>query len=71
MKKFLSILVVGAVLAVYSCGPSAEEKEAAEKAKNDSMAAATAAADKAKADSAAVATPAPADSAAAAAPAAK
>jgi len=62
MKKVLSIALVACAFAIYSCGPSAEEKAAAEKAKadsiqkvmDDSMAMANkAAADKAAADMAA------------------
>jgi hypothetical protein len=44
MKKVLAILLVGGMFAFYACGPSAEEKAAAEKAKQDSIAAAEAAA---------------------------
>jgi hypothetical protein len=40
MKKVLLTLLVGGMFAIYACGPSAEEKAAAEKAKNDSIAAA-------------------------------
>ena len=39
MKKVLSIALVAGMFAIYSCGPSAEEKAAAEKAKADSIAA--------------------------------
>jgi len=39
MKKVLSIALVAGMFAIYSCGPSAEDKAAAEKAKNDSIAA--------------------------------
>lgn len=42
MKKVLSLLVVAGMFAITSCGPSAEEKAAAEKAVADSMAAAEA-----------------------------
>ena len=67
MKKVLSIALVAGMFAIYSCGPSAEEKAAAEKHKadsvqkamDDSMAMVKAAADaamaKAAADSAAMA----------------
>ena len=40
MKKVLSIALVAGMFAIYSCGPSAEEKAAAEKQKQDSVAAA-------------------------------
>ena len=57
MKKVLSIALVACAFAIYSCGPSAEEKAAAEKHKqdsiqkvmDDSIAAANAAAEAAKA----------------------
>lgn len=39
MKKVLSILTVAFVATLVSCGPSAEEKAAMEKAKQDSIAA--------------------------------
>ncbi len=40
MKKVLSILTVAAITATFvACGPSKEEMEAKEKAKNDSIAA--------------------------------
>jgi hypothetical protein len=39
MKKVLSLLVIAGMLAVIACGPSAEEKAAQEKAKQDSIAA--------------------------------
>jgi hypothetical protein len=42
MKKVLTLVVLAA--AIYACGPSAEEKAAAEKAKQDSIAAVEAAA---------------------------
>ncbi|HRY99255.1 MAG TPA: hypothetical protein P5550_09405 [Bacteroidales bacterium] len=51
MRKFFAmILVAGAFLAV-SCGPSAEEKAAAEQARLDSIAAVEAAAEQARLDS--------------------
>ena len=37
MKKVLSILFVAGMFAFYACGPSAEEKAAAEKATQDSI----------------------------------
>ncbi len=40
MKKLFSLLVIAGMLAVVACGPSAEEKAAKEKAKQDSIAAA-------------------------------
>ncbi|MBN8703656.1 MAG: hypothetical protein J0M08_11365 [Bacteroidetes bacterium] len=75
MKKLTTILAAATMLAFVACGPSAEEKAAAEKAKQDSIAAAEtmaaeamAAAEKATQDSiaAADAAKAAADSAAAA-----
>jgi protein involved in sex pheromone biosynthesis len=46
MKKVLSIVVASAMLAIVSCGPSAEEKAKMEAQKQaDSIAAATRAAD--------------------------
>ena len=39
MKKQLTYALAACLLAVYSCGPSAEEKAAAEKARQDSVAA--------------------------------
>ena len=39
MKKLLSVLVIVAMAALVACGPSAEEKAAKEKAKQDSIAA--------------------------------
>jgi hypothetical protein len=52
MKKVLSIVAVAALSAAFvACGPSKEELEAREKAKNDSIAAV----EKAKADSIAAA----------------
>ena len=39
MKKVLSLLVVGGMLAVAACGPSEAEKKAAEQKKLDSIAA--------------------------------
>lgn len=38
MKKVLSTLLAAGVIALVSCGPSAEEKAAAEKAVQDSIA---------------------------------
>lgn len=38
MKKVLSILVIAGVAVLVACGPSAEEKAAAEKKKADSIA---------------------------------
>ncbi|HNP48426.1 MAG TPA: hypothetical protein PKL85_06285 [Bacteroidia bacterium] len=38
MKKVLSTLLVAGMFAVVACGPSAEEKAAAEKAVQDSIA---------------------------------
>lgn len=60
MKKLFSLLVIAGMLAVVACGPSAEEKAAKEKAKQDSIAAAQKAIDDsiaavAKADSIAAA----------------
>ena len=49
MKKVLSILFVAGMFAFYACGPSAEEKAAAEKATQDSINAANAAAQAASA----------------------
>jgi hypothetical protein len=42
MKKVLSTVLVASLFALVACGPSAEDKAAAEKAKNDSIAAAMA-----------------------------
>lgn len=42
MKKVLSLLVIAGMFTLVSCGPSAEEKAAAEKATADSIAAAEA-----------------------------
>ena len=63
MKKLASIIAIVGVFAFIACGPSAEQKAAAEKAKADSMKAADsiknaqqAAAMKAKQDSIAKAT---------------
>jgi hypothetical protein len=60
MKKVFSLVASVAVMAIVACGPSAAEKEAAEKAKQDSI---TAAEEATKAAEEAAA--APADSAAA------
>ena len=38
MKKLLSVLVIAGMVAMVACGPSAEEKAAKEKAKQDSIA---------------------------------
>jgi hypothetical protein len=46
MKKVLSLMLLAGMLSFYACGPSAEDKAAAEKVKTDSLAAV----DKAKAD---------------------
>lgn len=40
MKKLASLLLVAGMTAFFACGPSAEEKAAIEKAKQDSIAAA-------------------------------
>jgi hypothetical protein len=40
MKKVLSTLLVASMFAIVACGPSAEDKAAAEKATQDSIAAA-------------------------------
>ena len=61
MKKLFSLLVVAGALTFVACGPSAEEKAAAEKAKQDSIAAV----EQAKADSIALIEKATADSIAA------
>ena len=50
MKKLLTLSLIAGTLAFSACGPSKEEKEAAEKAKQDSIAA-VAAAEKATQDS--------------------
>ncbi len=42
MKKLLSLLVVTSFAALVACGPSAEEKAAAEKSRQDSISAAMA-----------------------------
>ena len=61
MKKLLTLVIAGGMLAFYACGPSAEEIAAKEKAKQDSIhaadsvaAAQAAAIEKAKQDSIAV-----------------
>jgi len=41
MKKLASLLLVAGMVAFVACGPSAEEKAAMEKAKQDSIDAAT------------------------------
>ncbi len=51
MKKLTSFLLVAGMFTFFACGPSAEEKAAMEKAKQDSIAAV----EKAKADSIAMA----------------
>ena len=77
MKKVLTLVAVAGMFAFVACGPSAEEKQAAEKRKQDSIAqadsikaaedaaAAQAKADSAKAAEEAAAAQAQADSAAA------
>jgi hypothetical protein len=50
MKKLLTLSLIAGTLAFSACGPSKEEKEAAEKAKQDSIAM-VAAAEKATQDS--------------------
>ncbi len=72
MKKVLSILLIAGISSLVACGPSAEEKAAAEKRTQDSIAAvqkavqdslnAVAAAEKAKADAEATAAQVKADS---------
>ncbi len=52
MKKIFTLVAVASISALVACGPSAEQKAAAEKAKQDSITAADAAA-KAAADAAA------------------
>lgn len=42
MKKILGLAIIAGVFSLSSCGPSAEEKAAAEKAVQDSIAAAEA-----------------------------
>jgi len=37
MKKLFSLLVIAGMVAIVACGPSAEEKAAAEKKKADSI----------------------------------
>ena len=49
MKKVLTLLVVAGMMSFVACGPSAKDKAAAEKLKQDSIA--TAQADQAKQDS--------------------
>jgi hypothetical protein len=75
MKKVFSTMLVAGFIALVSCGPSAEDKAAAEKAAQDSIAAVEAAnantQQSAMQDSAAMAAPATTDSAAMAAPATK
>ena len=66
MKKALTLVAFAAAVSFVACGPSAEEKAAAEKKKNDSIAQVV---EKAKADS--IANVAKADSIAKAAEAAK
>ncbi len=70
MKKVFAFALVAGMAALVACGPSAAEKEAAEKAKQDSIAAS----EQARMDSIAAAEAAAAatvDTAAAAAPAAE
>ncbi|MCK9611457.1 MAG: hypothetical protein PHR81_03915 [Bacteroidales bacterium] len=62
MKKLFSVLLIAGMATLIACGPSAEEKAAAEKAKQDSIAAVQ----KAKEDSIAAAQKAIDDSIAAA-----
>ena len=45
MKKLLSLVAIAGMFSLVACGPSKEEQEKAEKAKQDSIAAAQAAAD--------------------------
>ena len=40
MKKILTLVLLAGMASFYACGPSAEQKAAAEKAKQDSIAAA-------------------------------
>ena len=40
MKKLFTVLFIAGAMSIVACGPSAEEKAAKEKAKNDSIAAA-------------------------------
>ena len=49
MKKLVTLVAVAGMFAFTACGPSAEEKAAMEKAKQDSIAAAQAAAAEAQA----------------------
>ena len=49
MKKLFTTVAVAGMLAFYACGPSAEEKAAMQKAKDDSVAAAQAASAEAEA----------------------
>ena len=58
MKKVLSIALVAGMFSFVACGPSQQEKEAAEKAKQDSIAAAMAQDSMAAAAAAAAAMPA-------------
>ena len=37
MKKILSLIIIGSFASLIACGPSAEEKAAAEKARQDSI----------------------------------
>jgi membrane protein involved in colicin uptake len=48
MKKLISLMLLTGMIYFNSCGPSAEEKAASEKAKADSLAAADSAAKAAK-----------------------
>lgn len=51
MRKLFAMLFVAGALFVVSCGPSAEEKAAAEQARLDSIAAVEASAEQARLDS--------------------
>ena len=55
MKKVLSLIAIAAMTTLVACGPSAEEKAAAEKAKQDSIVAAEAAIAEAEAEAQATA----------------
>jgi hypothetical protein len=72
MKKLLTLVAIAGMFAFTACGPSKEEKEAAAKATQDSIAQAETVAAEAAAAAAAAETAAPAaDSTAATAPAAE
>ncbi|MBE0674842.1 MAG: hypothetical protein IH591_09295 [Bacteroidales bacterium] len=51
MRKLFAMILVAGAMFVVSCGPSAEEKAAAEQARLDSIAAVEAAAEQARLDS--------------------